>query len=185
MAHLDPSQRRVLRRATRRATDPTGGDPSEQGSELNIVPLLDVVVNLMLFLLATSTATLAVTQVSAELEPTCTNCHGPDRRGLNLSVTLTESGAVVAGEGARLAPGCSETTTARGITVPTTAAGHDFDGLRDCLARVHARFPEEDSVILSADPQIPYDAIVHAMDAARGPEGDPWFPRVRLSAGVR
>lgn len=183
MAHLDPRARRALRRATRRPEP----DPSEQGSELNIVPLLDVVVNIMLFLLATSTATLAVTQVSAELEPTCAHCHGPDRRGLSLSVTITEHGAVVAGEGARLAPGCAETITgnSRTITVPATGAGQDFDGLRDCLERVHARFPEEDSVILSADPMIPYDAIVHAMDAARGPEGDPWFPRVRLSAGVR
>lgn len=181
MAYLDPFQRRALRRATRRAD----ADPSEQGSELNIVPLLDVVVNIMLFLLATTSATLAVTEVSAELDSTCAHCQGPDRRGLNLSVTITENGAVVAGEGARLAPGCEETTTARGVTIPRTGAGQNFDALRDCLGRVHARFPEEDSVILSADPLVPYDAIVHAMDAARGPDGDPWFPRVRLSAGVR
>ncbi|MCC6877917.1 MAG: hypothetical protein IT378_26640, partial [Sandaracinaceae bacterium] len=54
--------RRELRRA--RARKDTSDTP---GGELNIVPFLDVVVNLMLFLLATSSAALALAQHDSEL----------------------------------------------------------------------------------------------------------------------
>lgn len=178
---LSPRQRRLLRRATR-ARDL---DPSEQGGELNIVPFLDIVVNVMLFLLATTTAAIAVAQVEVELPATCaTGCQRPPR-SLNLSVTVAEEGVFVSGEGAHLAPGCADTTSRAVVTVPRTARGQDFAGLRDCLRAVHRRFPEEDSLILTADPLVPYEDVVQAMDAARGDAHEPWFSRVRLSAGLR
>ena len=58
MARLSPSQRARVRRATH-VREP---DPSEQTGELNIVPLLDIVVNLMLFLLATTAAVMTLAQ---------------------------------------------------------------------------------------------------------------------------
>ncbi|HBQ13990.1 MAG TPA: hypothetical protein DEF51_23630 [Myxococcales bacterium] len=177
---LTPRQRRQIRRATR----PRHLDPSEQGGELNIVPFLDIVVNVMLFLLATTTAAIAVAQVDVELPATCVGCGG-QTRSLNLSVTVGEEGVFVSGEGAHLAPGCAETTPRAVVTVPRTTEGHDFEALRACLDQVHQRFPEEDSLILTADPTVPYADVIRAMDAARGDDHTLWFPRVRLSAGVR
>lgn len=177
---LTPRQRRQIRRATR----PRHLDPSEQGGELNIVPFLDIVVNVMLFLLATTTAAIAVAQVEVELPGACVSCPGRTR-SLNLSVTVADGGVIVSGEGAHLAPGCAETTSSAVITVPRTLDGQDFASLRECLRQVHRRFPEEDSLILTADPAVPYADVIRAIDAARGDDHEPWFPRVRLSAGVR
>jgi len=178
---LTPRQRLKVRKATRRKEP----DPSEAGGELNIVPFLDVVVNLMLFLLATTAATMAVAQTTAELPATCSGRCEDHREGLDLSVTVADSGVVVAGRDGGIAPGCGGTTDGPGVTVPRTAEGHDFAALRACLERVHARFPDEREVILSADPSVSYEELIGAMDAARGSADAPLFPDVRLSAGVR
>ena len=176
-AKLSARQQLEIRKATRRREV----DPSERPGELNIVPFLDVVVNLMLFLLATSAAAAALAQAEAELPSTC---HGPGcgerPPGLELSVTVTSDGVYVAGRGGRLAPGCRDTTTASGPTVPRTARGHDLAALERCAAHIAERFPDEREVILSAEPQVPYEDLIGVMDATR-----PSFPEVRLSAGVR
>jgi len=86
-------------------------DPSEAGGELNIVPYLDVVVNIIMFLLATTEAVLMVAQLDAHL-PTLGRRAGStmDNPGssLNLSVTVTSNGIIVSGSGGKLAPGCTE-----------------------------------------------------------------------------
>ena len=39
--------------------------------------------------------------------------------------------------------------------------------------------------MITADPQIPYEDVIAAMDALRGDETGLLFPRVMLSAGLR
>lgn len=181
MSAMTPRQRRMVRAAKK--AEP---DPSERGGELNIVPFLDIVVNLMLFLLATSAVTMAVAQIEAELPATC---GGPDcprtPPALDLSVSITGRGIVVAGQRGWLAPGCGDTSPSAVVTVPRTGRGHDYDALRACAERVHAAYPHERSVILTADPEVAYEDVIAAMDAMRGSEEAPLFSRVRLSAGVR
>jgi len=104
---------------------------------------------------------------------------------LNLSVTLTTEGIVVAGSGAKLAPGCTSTAEGRVITVPRTASGYDWDALTACAARVKARFGSETQVIVGADPTIHYEHMIRAMDALRNQGTNELFPNVMLSAGVR
>ena len=179
---LDHRQRRKIRRATRRRE----ADPSETQGELNIVPLLDIVVNVMLFLLATTAATMAVARADATLPSVCrgAQCESSEP-GLALSVTLTRAGILVASAEGMFAPGC-EASAPGAVTAPPMADGSpDFEALARCLRAVHERHPSEREVILSADPEVPYEALVGAMDAAReGPSGV-MFPEVRISAGVR
>jgi len=177
---LTPSQRQYIRRQTKQVDK----DPSELGGELNIIPFLDIVVNLIMFLLVTVMSAVAVSQVAAQLPSYDGRCTGTGcgERGLNLSVTVTPAGMIVAGSGGILSPGCADDgAAARGATVPTG----DYDALTACLRRVKERFPEEESVILSADPQIPYAELVRAMDASRGDADGALFPEVLISAGVR
>jgi len=168
-------ERTALRRAIRK-------QDSEHGSgELNIVPFLDIVTNLMLFLLATTTFVAAVSEVRAELPP-----HGPGQphRALDLSVTLTDRGAIMATSEGRIGPDCSVSTD-RSATAARTASGYDFAALTRCAAAVHDAHPGETAVIVSADPGVPYGDLIGAMDAVRS-EGDALlFPDVRISAGVR
>ena len=103
---------------------------------------------------------------------------------LNLSVIVTARGISVAGSGGFLAPGCEEIASGA-IAVPLRAGLHDLAALTSCLERVHREFPEEDTVIVSAHPDIAFRDVAGAMAAARGTEASPLFPRVLISAAVR
>lgn len=182
MSAITPRQRRMLRAAKQKAEP----DPSERGGELNIVPFLDIVVNLMLFLLATSAVTMAVAQIEADLPATCGGPNCPRvPPALDLSVTIVDSGILVGADGGFLAPGCEEVSRSVLTTVPRNQGGHDYEALRACAERVHAAHPHEQSVIITADPEVAYEDVIATMDAMRGTDEAPLFPRVRLAAGVR
>ncbi len=61
---------------------------------------------------------------------------------------------------------------------------HDWKGLTTCVRRVKEQFEDETRVTLSADPEVPYEDLISAMDAVRG-DDDELFPDVLLSAGIR
>ena len=193
--HITPRQRAYIKKKTKFEE----ADPSETAGELNIVPFLDIVVNLIMFLLMTTATILAIAQIEAHLPGLgARGAATAGRDGLNLSVTLTDRGIVVAGSSGKLALGCNSVGSGNVITVPTITARstdplengrktYDFAALTACVANVkaHPEFAEEHQVIVGADPMIPYIDVVQAMDAvrARGPEE--LFPDVLLSAGVR
>jgi biopolymer transport protein TolR len=185
MPKLTPQQRAYIRRRTK-VHDP---DPSEIAGELNIVPFLDIVVNLIMFLLATSEAVLAIVQIEAQLPQLGgkSGGGGASEPGLNLNVTVTDGGVIVTGSGGKLAPGCQEVATGRVMTVPKRDNKYDWKALTDCVAKIKAvpKFSDEHEVIIGADPMVQYEHVVAAMDALRGNDKDSLFPDVLLSAGVR
>jgi biopolymer transport protein TolR len=175
-------------------------DPSEMAGELNIVPFLDIVTNIIMFLLATTAAVLTVVQLEAHLP---TLARGRSRgstdtgNSLNLSVTISEEGIIVAGSGGKLAPGCTNMQSGRVITVPLLPNPnvdanndgmpdvYDWEGLTRCLSVVHGTFPDERQSILTADPNVEYRHLVRAMDAMRSDGTVELFPDILLSGGVR
>lgn len=180
---LTAKQRRYVKRKTR-VHEP---DVSELDDELNIVPFLDIVINLIMFLLMTVSSVAFFSQIEATL-PALAQSRGS--RGaeptLDLKVHITSEGIVVAGTHGKLAPGCRETAGGRVFAVPAGAdGGYDFDALSACAASVHAAFPHEERVTLSADPAIHYEHVINAMDAMRAHDGQTLFPDVLLSAGIR
>ena len=186
MPKLTSQQRAHIRRRSK-YHEP---DPSELSSELNIVPFLDIVVNLIMFLLATSEAVLAIIQIEAQLPQLSAGAgRAGDKKepGLNLNVTLTESGIIVTGSGGKLAPGCQDVASGRVITVAKKDGKYDWPGLTECVAKIKnvAQFADEHEVIIGADPMIQYEHVVAAMDALRSDGTNQLFPDVLLSAGVR
>ncbi|MCA9600644.1 MAG: biopolymer transporter ExbD [Polyangiales bacterium] len=167
-------------------------DPSEMAGELNIVPFLDVVVNIIMFLLATS-LTIQYFQIQSDLPEYKAGVGGrsnkPEEQKLNLSVTVTDEGIIVAGSGGKLAPGCTTTAGGRVVTVVKRGKSHDWKELSECLLKVKQKFPDELDVIVTADPLVPYEQVVATMDAVRahtaGKEPQELFPNVLISAGVR
>lgn len=163
-------------------------DPSESAGELNIVPFLDIVTNIIMFLLATTAYVLTTCELDAHLPTIGRGGSGStdSQATLNLSVTVTERGIIVAGSGGKLQPGCHATGTGNIITVQRRAdSTFDFAALTQCLVVIHGEFPDEHQVILTADPNIEYGNIVAAMDAVRENGTTELFPDVMLSAGVR
>ncbi|MBC7173340.1 MAG: biopolymer transporter ExbD [Polyangiaceae bacterium] len=179
---LTSKQRRYLKRKTKVHEL----DVSELDEELNIVPFLDIVVNLIMFLLMTITSVAFFAQLEATL-PSLGSSRGTRgaERPLDLKVHISTEGVIVAGSRGKLAPGCRDTAPGRVFAVPRTADGYDFEALGACAANVHAAFPTERRVTLSADPDVHYEHVIHAMDALRGAEGAELFPEVLLSAGIR
>jgi biopolymer transport protein ExbD len=156
-ARLTPRQRAYVRKRT----SVPDLDPSELSEELNIVPFLDIVVNIIMFLLMTLTTIAFFSQVEAALPEYRKGGIGKraaEDEALNLNVTVTREGVVVSGSGGKLARGCATTAPGKVITVP---AGMN-----------------------SADPEVPYEDLIAAMDAVRGEESE-LFPDVLLSAGIR
>lgn len=196
---LSPRQKAFIRKKTK-FHDP---DPSETSGELNIVPFLDIVVNIIMFLLTLTAYIVATAELDARLPSLGRGGRGSasNEPSLNLSVMITEQGIIVVGSGSRLGPGCGDAPAAANpnsvITVPNlpnAQADNDHDGQPDiydwraltrCLVRVKTAHPDESQVILSADPSIEYRHLIAAMDAVKANGDAPLFPAMLLSAGVR
>jgi biopolymer transport protein ExbD len=144
----------------------------EEVGELNIVPYLDVVVNLVMFMLLSMTGliTLGVLNVSA---PTI---GGEGTAGLAadsgpkllLTVAIGKAGFFVAGAGGVLGPEAGVNDPTRPPTVPLRPDGkYDYGALSKALADIKEKFPNETQVILSADQDVVYDTLIQTMDACR------------------
>ncbi len=164
----------------RRLSAPKEIDESEEAGELNIVPFLDIITNVMMFVLASISVTFTVTLDA--------NAPRSGRAGvqakaladesLNLTILVTTDGYYVKAKGGSLGTGCKE--TASGVTVPRIdAAGagnegnkkYDVEGLRKCLRYVKDKYEvahHDSQVLLTANPNVPFQEIVNVMDATRG-----------------
>jgi biopolymer transport protein TolR len=144
----------------------------EEVGELNIVPYLDVVVNLVMFMLLSMTGliTLGVLNVSApkiggEGTAAVAQETGPK---LLLTVAIGKQGFFVAGAGGVLGKDAAANEPGRPPTVPLRADGkYDYAALSQQLATIKEKFPSETQVILSADGDVAYDILVQTMDACR------------------
>jgi len=186
MANLTSTQRAYIRRRSK-YHEP---DPSELATELNIIPFLDIVVNLIMFLLATAEYVLLISQIPSDLPQIArgrSKSASDVTTPLNLNVTVTEAGVLVSGSGGKLAPGCTsiDPTGSRSMTVPRKGKDYDWKTLTDCVVKVKAIHGKEDTVTISADPQIEYEFVVAAMDAVRNKDADELFPNVMVSVGIR
>src|SRR5882672_9662397 len=89
----------------RRLTDPKEIAPDEEGGELNIVPFLDIITNVMMFVLATVTVTFTAT---IETNPPKAGGAGrpPTTPTLGLTILVVDNGFSLKARGGNVAPGC-------------------------------------------------------------------------------
>ena len=156
----------------------------EETGELNIVPYLDVVVNLVMFMLLSMTGliTLGVINVSAPPSATETTAAAENAPKLLLTVSISRKGFFVSGAEGVLGADAAPDQKERPPTVPLKANDkgelvvYDYAGLNAVLVKVKEKYPAETQVILNADWELPYDTLVQTMDACReqtvtGPDG--------------
>lgn len=183
---------RRLRAALRRLRE-QGEEHLEESGELNLVPYLDIVMNIIMFLLATVTfqATLASLNTTLPTAALAQDAPTPPKAELNLTVSISERGYTLATSGAVLFRGFS--LTAEGVvqtstelpTLPSVNGQLDTDGLTRALLQIKERYPEEERAILSASPLVSYEQVIKTMDAMRESGPKTLFPGVLLSAGVQ
>jgi biopolymer transport protein ExbD len=190
-------------------------EAEEEAGEINLVPYLDIVVNVIMFLLATITQVVAMGNINvsspgyAEAAPTevAQPSEQEDKPKLNLNVTVSDTGFIIAGSGGVL---YENDVPGRLPTIPKRGGDYDFYRLTETMTKLKTAFPDENVAILGANAGIPYETVVRTMDAVRErpgkrctqacrdrgktpqecpPDdlqytGDCLFPEVLLSAGV-
>ncbi len=164
------------RAKVRRLSAPKQG---EEAGELNVVPFLDIIMNVMMFVLAT--VAIAFTS-TADVSPPrhLPTRPDPSPRSLGLSVFVVDDGFSIKASGGNVAPGCAD--TGAGLAIGKVDGHHDFTGLQKCAAKLKAsspNFASESSVTISANPAIRYETVIATMDAVRQTnEGADLFPDV-------
>ena len=165
-------------------------DAEMENGELNLVPYLDIVTNVIMFLMMTTTfsATLADINVSVPSIGVSTGDTPPPQAGrdLNLTVQISEKGFIIAASGGVL---YENDQVGKLPTLPKKGTDYDYVGLTKKMRAIKDA-PENDAanetkVIINANPDIPYETVVAAMDALRNDGSKILFPDVLLSAGVQ
>lgn len=145
----------------------------EEGSgELNIIPYLDILMNLIIFMLLSMTglATFGILNVSAPVYGSGGGGNSDEKPPLLLTVAVSKKGFFVGAQGGVLggAEGTGDPGQGAGPTIPLKADGtYDYDALNEKLKQVKSEFPTESKVILAADAETQYEVLVATMDATR------------------
>src|SRR5512145_1263901 len=141
----------------------------EHTGELNIVPYLDIVVNLVMFMLLSMTGliTLGVLNVSAPKIGGEAAAAGDSQPKLLLTVAIGREGFYVAGAGGVLGADAPKPDATRPPTIPLRDGKYDYATLSEQMKRIKEQFPNESAVILSADMDVPYEVLIQTMDACR------------------
>jgi biopolymer transport protein TolR len=185
---LSPAQRSKIRRLSQ----PRELDPADVGGELNIIPFLDIITNVLMFVLATLPAVFTVTIESNPPSLGGARTRPPDKPTLNLSMLIVNDGISLKASGGNIAPGCEG--PGPGITIPikgreqgTNRALHDWAQLRACAKKLKdaaPEFKEETQVQILAEPGTDYQTVIWAMDAVRqtdeGAQSEVLFPDVNF-----
>lgn len=123
-------------------------------NDLNIVPMIDMMVILVFFLLFT--AVFSNTNI-LELNLPAPNSSVPDLpQGLNLEVIVRQNVIEVADRNSGVLK-----------TLPKTGADYDFAGLSGFLQMVKAKYPATQAASVLLEQDIPYDVLVQTMDSTR------------------
>ncbi len=174
MEDLSPAQRAKIRRQSA----PQEGGEAAVG-ELNVVPFLDIITNVMMFVLATVAVTFTAT---ADVNPPrpVPNRGGAPPPSLGLSVLVVDDGFSIKARGGNVAPGCENAGT--GLAVGKRDGAYDFAALQRCAEKLKAASPDfadEKSVTISANPAVRYETLIATMDAVRlDDQGADLFPDV-------
>lgn len=176
---LSAAQRGKIRRLSR----PHELSPDEEGGELNIVPFLDIVVNILIFVLATVAVTFTT---SIETSPPAASSTGvrstSQDKTLGLTVLIVDDGFSLKAAGGNVAPGCQG--PGPGLAIAKRGDSYDFTDLTSCAARLKRSSPDfsaETQVFLGANPGTDYQTLISTIDALRvAPDGSTLFPDVNF-----
>jgi biopolymer transport protein TolR len=172
------SQRAIINRKSK----PKHHGPEDSGGELNIVPFLDIIMNVLIFILA-SVATIftATIPVPAPTSGPRSNTQPDTRQRLNITVKVTDAGFIVGAGGGFLAPGCrtvgqASLTVANRATADAEGSFHDYAGLTQCMVAIRQQWATEveddHSINVSPNGTIPYGVLVKTVDAVRESRAD-------------
>jgi biopolymer transport protein ExbD len=126
----------------------------EGRDDLNIVPMIDMMVILVFFLIFT--AVFSKTNI-LQLNLPASSTAVPDLpKGLKLEVIIRADDLVV-----------NDRNSGPLKDLPNTATGLDLAGLSEFIRRVKSQYPDMTDATVLSSPSTPYDTLVQVMDTVR------------------
>ncbi|HEY2730809.1 MAG TPA: biopolymer transporter ExbD [Polyangia bacterium] len=154
----------------------------DEAGELNLVPYMDIVTNIIIFLLASMINQVSLANINVSVPSisgggaSAEDNPPPDKPPLNLTVSVGASGFTVAASGGVLP-----------IVTKLPNGQYDYKSLTTKLKEIKSA-PDnatETKANFSADANIPYDIVVATLDAMRiTDEGKILFPDISFAAGI-
>jgi biopolymer transport protein ExbD len=133
--------------------------------QLNLTALMDILSNLLFFLLAAFGATIVmVINGTVPVQSADESGVADTKRAVTINVSVQKEGFQVAALGTAFT---QEELDGMGRTIPLHGKVHDFAALTAHLKGIKQNFPKSDTVILTPEPGVKYEVLVRAMDAAR------------------
>jgi biopolymer transport protein TolR len=151
-------------------------EAEEETGEINLVPYMDIVTNIIIFLLASVVHQVPLGTVNVS-SPTFGGGGGAaeeEKPALNLTVTVGASGFTLAGTGGVMPP------------IPKLPnQKYDFQALTAKLEEIKKEFSDETKATFNADAITPYEIVVQTLDAMREDKaGKILFPDIVFAAGI-
>jgi biopolymer transport protein ExbD len=158
---------------------------------LNLTALMDILSNLLFFLLAAFGATIVMAiNATVPVQSADKSDVAEAQRSVTAAVAVSKEGFDVAILQATLAPEELDKWKRR---IPLKNGAHDTVALTTHLSAIKAEFPKSDTMILTPETGTDYEAMVRTMDAAREAEVKaggqvhtvPLFPTVVISTVIK
>jgi biopolymer transport protein TolR len=166
----------------RRLSTPKELSPDEEGGELNIVPFLDIITNVLMFVLATISVTFTTIIDSQPPRAAGSSARPPTKPSLSLNLIVVDKGFIVSAFGQRIGEGCQ--APGGGLAVGMAGQDYDYAGLAACAKRLKNQVPEaadETAATLTANGNVPFQVIVSTVDAIRkADDGQELFPDINF-----
>lgn len=153
----------------------------EETGEINLVPYMDIVTNIIIFLLASVVNQVALGNVNVSVPALASGGGGsddekPEKPPLNLTVTVGATGFTIAASGGVLP-----------VIAKLPNGQYDYKELTKKLVEIKSApdNADETKVNFNADSLTSYDIVVATLDAMRQDDnGKVLFPDVAFSAGI-
>ena len=162
------------------------GEESAAPVTLNLTALMDILSNLLFFLLAAFGATIVMSiNATVPVSSSDKSDISSAKQTVTANVSIGKAGFDVSIFGSQK-PAELDKWRRR---IPLGQAGLDYPKLTEHLIAVKEQYPGSDTMILTAEPDIEYETMVKTMDAARESEVKvggimrvvPVFPTVVIS----
>jgi len=123
--------------------------------DLNIVPMIDMMVILVFFLIFTAVFSKTnILQLNLPASSTAAPLDLP--KGLKLEIIIRPDDIVV-----------NDRNSGPLKTFANTSGGYDLENLSEFMRRIKSQFPQMTDATVLPSPAVPYDVLVQVMDAVR------------------
>jgi biopolymer transport protein ExbD len=157
-------------------------EAEEETGEINLVPYMDIVTNIIIFLLASVINQVPLGTVNVSSPTFGVGGSGEnqaEKPALNLTVTVGNTGFTLAGSGGVMP------------AIPKLPSGdYDYLALTTKLSEIKKEFSDETKATFNADAVTPYETVVKTLDAMRTYKDDKdqhekeLFPDIVFAAGI-